>query len=416
MFRHALPTATLWLLLSHSQVTAQSVSFDEAIGLSESAPLVEGEARALQSRHAGDARISDITEPSRVYLMPGARVFSEEDRGFEGQVQIGQSWNLAGLADSQRRSARIERDARAAEGRFRALSQRLIAARAWLSLREHEAQLRALEETVALATRIQERTERGLRGGVSTQADLAEARAYLAEANAARLMAQGAIVDAQVALGDAMGRAEVETLSTTGALPQPTLPSPAQIEHALRDAEGAPPVVAARLRALANDARDAELTASRGPRIDADVIAYRESPGGLLLFAQLGVQFPLADLAARDRSTLREETTLLEAQAEQAVLDWQRQSHSVAHEVEHTRGVQTLLEAELVPSFVALVDARERQLAAGETTVLILLDATRRLVNARVELARASTERAWAEMRAWLLLSLPSDDEQRGAR
>lgn len=411
MFRHALPILISALLISTSHAAAQSISFDEAIGLAEGAPLVAGEARALASRHTGDARISDVTESSRLYLMPGARVLSEDDRGFEGQVQIGHSWNIAGLADSQRRSARMERDARAAEGRFRALSQRLIAARAWLSLREHEVHLRAVEETVALAMRIQERTERGLRGGVSTQADLAEARAYLAEANAARLMAEGAIVDAQVALGDAMGRGDVETLSTIGALPQPTLPSPAAIEITLRDAEGAPPVVAARLRALANDARDAELSASRGPRIDADVIAYRESPGGLLLFAQLGVQFPLADLAARDRSLLREETTLLEAQADQAVLDWQRQAHGVAHEVEHTRGVESLLEGELVPSFVTLVDARERQLAAGETTVLILLDATRRLVDARVALARASTERAWAEMRAWLLLSLPTNDE-----
>jgi cobalt-zinc-cadmium efflux system outer membrane protein len=399
-----------WFFASHA--SAQSISFDEAIGFSESAPRVAGEARALEQRQAGDARISDTTEASRVYLMPGLRALSEEDRGFEGQLQIGHSWNIAGLADSQRRSARMERDARAAEGRFRALAQRLIAARAWLSLREQEEHLRAVEETVALATRVLERTERAVRGGVATQADVAEARAYLAEANAARLMAEGAIVDAQVELGDAMGRADVETLSTTGALPRPSLPTPEEIETTLRDAEGAPPVVAARLRALANDARDAELSSARGARIDADLMAYRESPGGLLLFAQLGVQFPLADLAARDRSVLREETTLLEAQADQAVLDWQRQSHTVAHEVEHTRGVATLLEGELVPSFVTLVEARERQLAAGETTVLIVLDATRRLVDARVALARANTERTWAEMRAWLLLSLPEESAQ----
>ena len=399
-----------WFFAGH--VSAQSISFDEAIGFSESAPRVAGEARALEQRQAGDARISDTTEASRIYLMPGLRALSEEDRGFEGQLQIGHSWNIAGLADSQRRSARMERDARAAEGRFRALAQRLIAARAWLSLREQEEHLRAVEETVALATRVLERTERAVRGGVATQADVAEARAYLAEANAARLMAEGAIVDAQVVLGDAMGRADVETLSTTGALPRPSLPTPQEIETTLRDAEGAPPVVAARLRALANDARDAELSSARGARVDADLMAYRESPGGLLLFAQLGVQFPLADLAARDRSVLREETTLLEAQADQAVLDWQRQSHTVAHEVEHTRGVATLLEGELVPSFVTLVEARERQLAAGETTVLIVLDATRRLVDARVALARANTERTWAEMRAWLLLSLPEESAQ----
>lgn len=409
MLRTPLLSALLFFLLG-GRASAQGVSFDEAIGFAESAPLVAGQDRALEGRQAGDARISDITETSRIYVMPGIRALSEEDQGFEGQMQIGHSWNIAGLADAQRRSARMERDARAAEGRFRALSQRLVAARAWLSLREHEEHLRAVEETVQLATRILERTERGVRGGVATQADVAEARAYLAEANAARLMAQGAIVDAQVALGDAMGRADVETLTTSGSLPRPALPSPQEIEVTLRDAEGAPPVVAARLRALANDARDAELSAQRGARLDADLIAYRESPAGLLLFAQLGVQFPLADLAARDRSALREETTLLEAQAEQAALEWERQSHCVAHEVEHTRGVASLLETDLVPAFVTLVEARERQLAAGETTVLIVLDAMRRLVDARVALARAYTERTWSEMRAWLLLSLPTED------
>jgi hypothetical protein len=45
---------------------AQAISFDDAISLSASTPAVAGEERALAARAEGDARISDITEASRL--------------------------------------------------------------------------------------------------------------------------------------------------------------------------------------------------------------------------------------------------------------------------------------------------------------------------------------------------------------
>jgi len=389
---------------------AQEVTFDQAIGLAARTPAVRAEERALAARTAGDARISSTTEASRFYAMPGLRAFSASDRGFEGQVQVGHSWNLADLAGAQRRTASDERRARAAEARATALAQRLQVARTWMSLREAEAHLVTSREALGVAERMLERTERAADAGVATRADVAEARAYVSEARADVLGVQGELVDAQVELGAALGSADVEQLATAGALPLPALPAPEEIERVLRDVTGVPEVVAARLRVVANRAREAEVAAARGTRFDADAIVYRESPAGLLLFGQVGVTMPLADVAARDRALVREETELREGQAEEAALAWQREAHRVAHEVEHTAAVAESYRRERVPALEALLAARERQLTAGETTVLVLLDATRRVVEARAALTRADTEHAWAAVRAWLLLAVRGND------
>jgi outer membrane protein TolC len=407
----ALPAASLGLVTalaigSPVLARAQAISFDDAIGLSASTPAVAGEERALAARTEGDARISDITEASRLYAMPGLRALSEEDRGFEGQVQLGHSWNLADLAGAQRRTASREREAREARARAVALEQRLAAARAWMSMREAEAHLATAQEQLVVAERIVERTERMRGAGIATLADVAEARAFLSQARASVLAVRGEIVDVQVSLGAALGRADVETLGTSGPLPDPSLPAPSDIEVRLADVTHVPAVEAARLATLATHARDVELAAMRGPRLDVDLIAYRESPAGLLLFGQVGVTLPLADLAARERSVAREEAELRESEAEEAALSWRREAHRVAHEVEHTREVVRSYREELVPALEALLAARERQLAAGETTTLLVLEATRRLVEARASLTRAETEAAWAATRAWLLLAV----------
>ena len=394
------------VLVFASPAGAQSVSFDEAIGLSAATPAVAGEERALAERVEGDARISDVTESSRLYAMPGLRALSDEDRGFEGQVQIGHSWNLADLAGAQRRTAARERQAREARARSVALEQRLSAARAWMSMREAEAHLATAREQLALAARIVERTERARAAGVATSADVAEARAFLSQARATVLAVQGEIVDVQVSLGAALGRADVETLGTDGPLPEPPLPEPAAIEQSLADVTRMPAVEAARLAALAMHAREVELAAVRGPRLDVDLTAYRESPAGLLLFGQVGVALPLADLAARERAIAREEAALRQSEAEEAALAWRREAHRVAHEVEHTREVVRSYRDELVPALETLLAAREQQLAAGATTTLLVLEATRRLVEARASLTRAETEAAWAATRAWLLLAV----------
>jgi outer membrane protein TolC len=242
-----------------------------------------------------------------------------------------------------------------------------------------------------------------------TAADIAEAEAFAAETAQIELAAQGAIVEAQVELGDAMGRGEVETLSTSGELPGFELPDPEEIERRLRDVDRAPRVIAARVAVLAARSRDAELSAQRSARMDVDLFAYRESPAGLMIFGQLGFDIPLADLAARERAQLAEEAELLEGQTREQAFDALREAHSVAHDVEHCTANVALLRERHLPALTRLLEVRERQLTAGETTVLVMLDARRRLLHARGALARAEADLAWAQTRAFLLLQALED-------
>lgn len=384
---------------------AGAVTFDEAIGLTAAAPEVRALDDALGARRTGDDRISDTTEHSRFYVMPGVRALSEQDRGFEGQVQIGHSWNLAGLADARRHTASEEREALSARGRAAALGRRLEAAFAWVDLRRAETELQLVSEVAEVAHQMADRTGVAASGGVLTEADHAEAEAFAAQADALTLAAEGALVVTQIALARAMGTGDAAGLVAAGPTPTPSVPDAEAIERALRDVEHRPRVVAARLAALAIRARDAELVAERGTRLDADLMVYRESPGGLLVFPQIGVSVPFTDLAARDRSVLEEQAAIADGTAEATRFDALRESYEVAHDVEHSRATVELLSTSLVPTLDRLATLRARQLTVGETTVLIALDAQRRLLRARADLAAAEADRTWAEVRAWLLLA-----------
>lgn len=401
------------VLASPSVGRAQdAISFDVAIGLAEEAPEVQALGDALEARRGGDDRISDVTELSRAYVVPGVRVLDEQDRGFEGQLQIGHSWNLAGLADARRRSAGEERDALSARARAAALSRRLEAAYAWIVLHRAERTLVLAEDVGRIATELAERTAGAAARGALTEADHAEADAFAAEAEAFTLAAEGERVAARVALARAMGTSAPGALATSGALPMPTLPEIEAIATRLSDVDRLPRVVAARLAAAAIRARDAEVSAQVGLRLDADLIVYRESPAGLMIFPQIGLQIPMADLAARERSVIAEQGTIAEGATEATRADALREAFEVAHEVEHARATVTLLETRFVPALAHLVELRTRQLAVGETTVLITLDARRRLLRAQSEQVLAEAALAWAEVRAWLLLaSLERGDE-----
>jgi cobalt-zinc-cadmium efflux system outer membrane protein len=392
-----------------------AISFDAAIGLAEEAPELRALDDALEARRSGDGRISDVTELTRAYVVPGMRVLDDQDRGFEGQVQLGHSWNLAGLADARRRSAGEERDALSARTRAAALSRRLEAAYAWIVLHRAERTLALAEDVGRVASELAERTAGAAARGALTEADHAEADAFAAEAEAFALAAEGERVGARVALARAMGTSAPAELMTSGALPEPPLPEPEAIAARLSDVDRLPRVVAARLAAAAIRARDAEVSAQVGLRLDADLIVYRESPAGLMIFPQIGLQIPMADLAARDRSVIAEQGTIAEGTTEATRTDALREAFEVAHEVEHARATVTLLETRFVPALERLVELRTRQLSVGETTVLIALDARRRLLRAQNEWVLAEAARAWAEVRAWLLLAALESGDEGGA-
>lgn len=384
----------------------QEVTFDRALALSAEGPTVRAGERAVRARAEGDREISEvITAPTELQLMPGARVFRESDRGFEGQIGILQGWSLSGLGSARRQVAEDEREALMAEIRAVALERRLEAARAWVELSVLERQMTLVRAEAGLATVLRERIERAAEVGMMTRADVAEAVAFEGEAELRVLLAEEERLASALALAHAMGMPVDEQLRTVGARPSPEVPSHDELEASLLDVDGLPAIEAARLAALAQRARDVELRAASGPTMQTGVQLYRESPGGFLVFGQLNFGIPLADLFARERSIARAEEERLVGEHEERILLARREAVAITHEVEHARAEEHLLRTSIVPSLERLVAQREAQLRAGEITVVPRIEAQRRLLAAQIQLNQLEGARLWAELRAWLMLA-----------
>ena len=118
-----------------------------------------------------------------------------------------------------------------------------------------------------------------------------------------------------------------------------------------------------------------------------------------MLQASIAVPLPVFDLGARELAARRAAALRMEGEAADEQVRARAAMLLAAHDVEHTGEVFDALASRLVPSSDRAVGLRERQLTAGEGTVLDVLDARRSLFDARARLVRATRERAWARIR-----------------
>ncbi len=400
----ALPALSLSAIcLLAAPAAAQPVSFDRAIAFSGSTPLVEGTRRALEARRAGDEDIAGTARSLQVTAQPGMRIMSEQDRGFEGQITISQTWNLADLTGARRVAAGVEREVLDAERRAAALAARLEAARRWIDLWQVAALQEVIGEERALAVRTRELAERAVRAGVRTRVDQAEAEAYAAEVALRALSLDGSRHETSVALAVAMGQPPNAELAPYGELPEPMLPP--DPERRLADVERLPTVAVHRLSAAAQRAHEVEVAAQYAPQVSVGTQVQRESPSGFIVEGLLGITLPTFDRGQRTRSSALAEAERSEGQGDQARLDAQRQLSLAIHDVEHQRTQEHTVSQTLLPASNDLVERRESAMQTGQGTVFELLDARRRLLAARARVVEARAARAWAEVRLWVLLA-----------
>lgn len=395
----------LFVVLSAAPAAAQPsmVTFDRAIALSSSTPGVEGTGRALEARQAGDQSIAGTTQTLSVQAQPGVRVASEQDRGFEGQITITQTWYLADLTGARRRTARTERQVLAAQQRAAALTARLDAARRWIDLWQLVQAQHVVGEERELAIHTRELVERAVRAGVRTRVDADEVDAYLADVAIRAIAAEGQRHEASLALAIAMGQPPTHELAPAGPLPEPILPP--EPEQLLAEVERLPSVAVERLGAAAQRAYEVELAAQASSQLMLGVYAQRESPTGFIAEGFFGVNAPTFDHGERARSVALGEAEAHEGQAEQARLEAQHDLSVAIHDVEHQRGQEQAVNGVLIPALSSLVEHREAALRGGEGTILELLAARRRLLDARSRAVSARAQRTWAEVRLWLLLA-----------
>ncbi|MCZ7679331.1 MAG: TolC family protein [Sandaracinaceae bacterium] len=389
------------LVLAPATAGAQPITFDRAIALSTRAPRVEGAARALETRRSGDADIGGTSQGLTVTATPGARVLSEQDQGFEGQLAITHSWNLGDLTGARRRAAAAERRVLAAERRALALLARLEAARRWIDLHRLGELARVVAEEEALASTLADATARALGAGAATGADEAEVDAHLAEVRLRALAIEGALHEASVALSFATSRPPTSRLRAAGPLPEPEVPD----EVDVRVVAELPAVAVERLAAAAERAREVEVAAAYAPQVALGAQIQRESPSGVIVGAVLGLSIPLFDQGQRGRSVARGEAERRDAEHAHARLEAARDLALAVHDVEHQRREERAARELLVPALERLVERREAALRAGEGTIFALLDARRRALEARGRWIEARAARAWAEVRLWILLA-----------
>ncbi|MBX3273169.1 MAG: TolC family protein [Sandaracinaceae bacterium] len=401
-----MPRSLALLLLAPSLASAQpTVTFEQALALSDASPAAEAPRRELATREPLDDGIGGTAQATNVTLMPGLGLGADQAAGLDAQAAVTQSWNLADLGGVRRRAAREERQALGARARADALRVRLEAARRWIDLATFQEVAATLEaQREVLAARL-ERTERARAAGVASALDVAAARAALAELEQRRLDVEGDRVGAANQLAVAMGRPPERGLRAEGPLPSPALPRRAAIEARLARFEALPEVVASRLASLAARAREAEASAAYAPVLAVGAQLERSVADTWVVYGIASLTFNAFGEERRAVSRSAAEADRAEVELDAARVRARAEVEDALHDLEHGWRRLRGLEAELLPALDALVASSERALAAGEETVFAVHDARRRQLDVLEVAARARGALSWARVRLWLMLA-----------
>jgi outer membrane protein TolC len=383
-----------------------TLTFDEALGLADRAPSVEGARQGATAGRKLAAAVSSQTSNPEIRVEPGYRMTQSPSSAtrFEGVASISQSWNLAGLASRRRETVRAEVDSLDVQSRAIAVARRLGAAQAWIDLWAAQASLSDARQEVALATVLAERTERGAAAALLTRADAADAASYRAEARLFALSVEGETTDLGFRLARETARAPA-ALGTVGDLPEAPLPAPAEWPALVARAAELPEVVARRLVARADAARAAEVRAARGTAFSFGLAVTRDNLQEYVGFAQLGVTLPLFDRGEREAVPFAAAAVRGEREAEEGARTAAAELARSLHEVEHTREILEELERGFLPASAEAARLREVAFGAGDTTVVEVLVARRAAAAALTRLHRARAAHAWARVKVWIQLA-----------
>lgn len=404
-FKH-LPLFTLLAIcISISVADANEIHFDEAIKAAGTSPKVKAVNADLHARKKGDRSIPGNRGSLELSVAPGRRLSPESETGTEFAVGITQGWNLTDLSGHSRKAAKAERAVLTAEVRAQALASRIEAAHRWIALHEAQAVLALVEAEVVVIGKLDAANQRARAAGLVTSVAEAEAKTAHAEAKRLQLTADGARVHAALSLSVALGHAPDTELRATGDLPAPELPTSSEIFKLVKKVDHLPEVAMRRLQSVAAQARAAEQQASRGTGLRVGLELEREASGSSVLFATFGLSFAGADKGQRARSLSNAESLRRLQEAEEVLNALRSELADAVHELKHSEETWTLIHTELQPAAEALLTQRQRQLELGEGTILEVLRARARLLEARRYAAIADAERRWAQVHLWLLLA-----------
>lgn len=379
-----------------------AVTFDQALLAAANAPRLRGLEQAAEVRAQLDKQLPKMSgNPELAVAMgPGG-----PQLGPSIQLNAAQSWNLADLGAKRAGAAAAERELLGAELRLQLLQAQLLAAQAWIGLKVASESLQLAEQEARLAAELADVATRSAARGVALQADAAEALAWAAEARLAALALEGRMREAAAELAKQAVLQPRPIAKADGPWPSPPLPEPAAWRVQVQALASAPQAVQWRLLAQAERLRGAEAEAAQASSISLGGQFQRDSDGTWAVFATAAVRWSAFDRGQRAHAQAAEAVEKDLGQAKQAELEAALALDAAEHEVEHARETSNMLEKSLIPALQTLVATRQEAFRRGAGSVADLLRARRSLLEAQRRRASASGDRAWAEVKAWMMLA-----------
>lgn len=395
--------AVLGLGVSPAMAGEVAVTFLQAADAASASPKVREGERAQRSLEAASQSAPRLDANPVVTIGLGPRLSPAPSRQLEGTVGLSQAVSLEGAARLRRKALAAEARTQAASTLVTRVALRMAASRAWLDLWAAQQQLTLARQEHEVVKRAQRAVDLLVGAHERTSADALVAQRQTEEAALRVLAAEGALVDAQAQLGSELGLGADDTPVASGEPADVLPPSDSEQRAALASVEQMPSVQVARLLAAEERLRGAEEHAGRSGWLTVGVEARRDVDG-LGVLGTLTLPLPLQRVGLREQASRQAAATRAEGEAQDATRRGRRELVLAFHEVDHTDEIARSLDERVVPVAEKAVAALDRAFSAGEVTLLERIDGQRSLLDARSRRLAALRDRAWARVRASVLV------------
>lgn len=406
-FKHSLFFLSTLLLVAPSRGWCAELpfTFSQAAERSLKNPRILAGQQAQRSLEEAASRLPTLDANPVLSIQLGARIAPVKERNPEGAASLSQPISLE-------RSARVRRNALSAETKTAEVQEqnlrlqfRLAAAQAWLDLWAAQRLHELAQQDAAAARQLQQAVERLVRAQERTRSEALVAKRQAEEAALRVLAAEGKLVEARERLKAELGLSAEDSPLAVGDPPDVVPPSAERQQAVLVAAASLPAVRIKSLLVVEENLRAMEERAARGSWITVGVQAQRDAIGATAILGQLSTPIPLLNLSGREEAPRRAAALRAQGDAEDALRRARSELALAFHDLEHSEQVERSTREELLPTAEQANLALGLEFQAGEATLLERLDGQRALLDARARQITALRDRAWARIRASILVN-----------
>jgi outer membrane protein, heavy metal efflux system len=387
-----------------SSETRTTLSFDQALGLSDDGVTVKASQQAADIKASTNRQIARVNLNPNIQLQAGPRIYPSSAREPEVVLQILQPWNGNGYLDARRKSASHEHGLLQAHARLVALSQRLDVAHLWMRLWTAQRELEILKRMQTVASDLAGWVARARSAGAAIEIEAKEAEMHVVDLALQVVEMEGTVHDLSLELSRRLGWLPTGRIETIGELPVAPVPGSEARDRYVERAGELPEARAAAMQARANRAHVVEQKAMAGWTYALGANVEHDAPGGLIVSGLLQLTPPLFDRGERNLGSAQASAIDSDGQATSAILAAKNAIALAFHEVEHSGEILNLVQERVLPTATHIWELRRKQFELGGATVVDTLESQQVVVNAELRRNGAISQHAWARVKLWLLL------------